>query len=269
MECHVMAVSSVGASANAYAYLQSLLPPKPVDGSQGSTDAVTQLLDAFYPNGNAGPRTTSAADPTPSATGTTVVAPATSPPFSPDTLSTLMSAQEQQPDASGYVASRAAQVFGEFDTDGDQQISKSEFENVFGANADTSKVDGLFNALDTNGDGSVSQDELTSAAQASHARHHHHHFHAGRAVGEMLDALLNSGTQGASASTAPNSDGSSTTTITYSDGSKVSLTSPSGDNTGSSGTGTGSANDRNLLEQLIRQQAQFLSVSPGQTLTSV
>jgi hypothetical protein len=271
MECHVMAVSSVGASTNAYAYLQSLLPPEPVDGSQKSTDPVTQLLDAFYPSGTAGPPTTSTADPTQSTTGATTAAPATAPPFSPDTMSTLMSAQEQQPGANGYVAARAANVFGEFDTDGNGQISKTEFEDVFGANADGSKVDGLFNALDANADGSISQDELTSAAQASHAQHHHHHhFHGGRGVGGVLDALLNSGTQGASASTASNSDGSSTTTITYADGSKVSLTSPpGGSDTGSSGTDTGSADQRNLLEQLIRQQAQFLSVSPGQTLTSI
>jgi Ca2+-binding EF-hand superfamily protein len=44
---------------------------------------------------------------------------------------------------------------------------------VFGSGADTSKVDGLFNALDANSDGSVSLDELTSAAQQAKGHHRH------------------------------------------------------------------------------------------------
>jgi hypothetical protein len=148
---------------------------------------------------------------------------------------------------------------------------------VFGSNADMSKVDGLFNALDGNGDGSVSLDELTSTAQASHARHHGHHHHGGggQGIGQTIDAVLTSGTQGASVDSTSNADGSSTTTISYADGSKVALTTPAGsgdwggDSTSGSGnTGSGNSNYASLLEELIRLQAQVLSVSSSQSLTS-
>jgi hypothetical protein len=194
----------------------------------------------------------------------------------------LISAQEQPSGGNPFVTARASSLFSQLDANGDGQVSQSEFENIFGSNADVSKVDGLFNALDGNGDGSVSLDELTSAAQASHAHHHGHHHHAGggEGVGQTIDALLTAGTQGASVGSTTNADGSSTTTISYADGSKVALTTPSGsgdsggDSTsGSSGSSSANANSRNanytsLLEQLIRLQAQVLSVSSGQSLTS-
>jgi hypothetical protein len=56
-------------------------------------------------------------------------------------------------------------------------------------------------------DGSVSQNELTSAMQASHAHHHHHHANRSQGADDIVQALM-SGTQGASASTTSNSDGS-------------------------------------------------------------
>jgi len=265
-----MSVTSVGGANSAYAYLQSLLPPS-ADGSAGmqSTDPVTQLLQAFYPNGASGPSgsadgATSGADPNSS------IPPAL--PFSPDTMSALMSVQEQQPTANPFVTARSEALFGQMDANGDGQVSKSEFENIFGPNADMSKVDGLFNALDSNGDGSVSQDELTSAVQASHAHHHGHHHHVDSdqdAGGGLLQALMASGTQGATADIASNPDGSSTTTISYADGSKVSLTSPAGSSdAGPSDTGSASANSNNLLEQLIQLQAQYLSMSASQSFTT-
>ena len=48
-----MTVSSLGASTSAYSYLQSLLPQQPDDSKRtGSSDPVTELLKAFYPNGS-------------------------------------------------------------------------------------------------------------------------------------------------------------------------------------------------------------------------
>jgi hypothetical protein len=269
-----MTVSSLGASTNAYSYLQSLLPQQPDDSKRtGSSDPVTELLKAFYPNSSteagAGPPDASGG----SGTGTLS-------PFNHDTMMALMSAQEQPSSGNQLVTARAQSLFSQLDVNGDGQVSQSEFENIFGSNADTSKVDGLFNALDGNGDGAVSLDELTSAAQASHAHHHGRRHHGGQSIGQTIDALLTSGTQGASVDSTSNADGSSTTTISYADGSKVALTTPAGSGdsggdstsgTGSGGTNSGNTNSGNsnyasLLEQLIRLQAQVLSVSSSQSL---
>lgn len=272
-----MTVSSVGASASAYYYLQSLLSPRSADGGQASGAPVNDLLHAFYPNGT---QSGSGSDSS-NAASSSGAAPA-GPLFSPDTMMSLMSLQEQPPGANPFITARAQALFSQLDADGNGQISKSEFEDVFGSNADLSKVDGLFNALDGDGDGSVSQDELTSAMQASHAHHHHHHA---KPNADIVQALM-SGAQGATATTTSNSDGSSTTTISYSDGSSVSLTtaaaaanSGSADSgstdSGSSGTGSSSTSYFNLLEQLIRLQAQSLSAfasqnqATSQTLASV
>src|SRR5262245_16855792 len=265
-----MTVSSVGASASAYYYLQSLLPPPSTDGGQASGDPVTQLLNAFYPSGTQ-------SDPaTDSAGGTSSSAGAATPLFSPDTMTSLMSVQEQPSGVNPFVAAHAQALFSQLDANGDGQVSKSEFEDIFGSNADMSKVDGLFNALDGNGDGSVSQDELTSAMQASHAHHHHHHHaNPGEGVGDIVQALL-SGAHGATANTTSNSDGSSTTTISYTDGSSISLNTPAAStnagstdfgstDSGSSGAGSNSTGYFNLLEQLIRLQAQSLSALASQT----
>src|SRR5215467_129751 len=279
-----MTVSSVGASSSAYYYLQSLLPPASADG-EAPSDPVDQLLNAFYPNGTA--QSGSSGDSTDGTSGSSGTAPC--PAFSTDNMSSLMSLQEQPSGANPFVTERSQELFSQLDTNGDGQISKSEFENAFGSGADQSKVDGLFNALDANGDGSVSQDELTSAMQASHAAHHHHHGGSGQGAGDILQAL-SSDTQGATTNTTTNADGSSTTTISYADGSSVSLTTPQAStdsgsaNSGSADSGStnsGSANTAsadsssadnssnstnyfNLLEQLIRLQAQSLSALASQ-----
>ena len=261
-----MTVSSAGASAGAYYYLQSLLPPRSADGGQASGDPVNDLLHAFYPNGT---QSGSGSDSS-NAASSSGAAP-TRPLFSPDTMMSLMSVQEQPAGANPFVTARAQALFSQLDGDGDGQISKAEFEDIFGSNADLAKVDGLFNALDSDGDGAVSQDELTSAMQASHAHHHHHH--AKPNAGDIVQALM-SGAQGATATTASNSDGSSITTISYTDGSSVSLTTPatSADagstdpgSTGSGSSGRGSSSYFNLLEQLIRLQAQSLSALASQS----
>jgi hypothetical protein len=274
-----MTVSSLGASTSAYSYLQSLLPQQADDGKRtGSSDPVADLLKAFYPNSSAD------AGASPDAAGGGGTGTLTF--FNHDTMTALMFAQEQPSGDNPFVTARAQSLFSQVDANADGQVSQSEFENIFGSDADTSKVDGLFNALDGNGDGSVSLDELTSAAQASHAHHHgHHHGGGGQGIGQTIDALLTSGSQGASVDSTSNADGSSTTTISYADGSKVALTTPSGsgdsagDSTSGSGgtsstntnpgnTSSGDTNYASLLEQLIRLQAQVLSVSSSQSLTS-
>ncbi len=263
-----MSVASLGASTSAYSYLQSLLPQQSTSnaGAGGAADPVTELLQAFYPAGSADPSSSRPA----SSSGASPPAPAANVvPFSPDTMRALISIQGQQRDPNSWISSQSQALFGQFDANGDGQISKSEFENVFGSGADMAKVDGLFNALDANGDGSISQDELTSAAEQSHAHHHHHHHvhgMGGRPSGALADLMSPTDLTGATSKTSANSDGSTTTTITYADGSTVAMTTPAASSgSGSSGGGSGGESaDANLLQSLIRLQAQLLSPSgPG------
>jgi len=260
-----MSVGSVGQSTSAYWYLQSLLQQQTASAT-GPSDPVTALLSAFYPSSGGDQAGAAAAAPGSSSSG-----PPSGSLLSPDTLGALIAAQSQQSDPGSRVAAQAQAVFGEFDSDGDGQISKTEFESAFGAGADMSKVDGLFNALDANGDGAISPAELTQAAQEAYAHHHHHHMHGsqgdgggeGSGSGGGLNALLSSTDLiGATAQTTSNPDGSSSTTITYSDGSTVTMTTPptSPDGSGSSGTGSESST-ANLLEKLISWQAQLLAAS--------
>jgi hypothetical protein len=189
-----MSVSSLGGSTGAYSYLHSLLQQQQAsDGSNSATgsDPIKELLSAFYPSSSSAGSATAA---TTSNTSTSSGSPCIS--FSSDTMASLISAQGQQWNPDQAIADRAHTLFGEFDADGDGSISKSEFEGVFGSNADTSKVDGLFSALDANGDGSISEDELTSAAQQAHAQHRHHHGMSG-AEGGLASLLSSSDLTGA------------------------------------------------------------------------
>ncbi len=257
-----MSVSNVGVSSGAYSYLQSILQQEQsTTGAPSAGDPVAALLNAFYPSGSSAPSTSSAPSDGSGAASGSLPNPL---PFSPDTMGALISAQEQAA-PQDRIAAHAQRLFGEFDTDGDGQISKTEFETAFGSGADMSKVDGLFNALDSNGDGAVSQDELTSAARGSHGHHHHHHTQvAGGGQGGGLAELL-SGTDvtGATSATSSNTDGSTTTTISYADGSKVTLTT-------SAAAGVGNSQDSgNLFEQLIKLQSQMLAQSAGAISSSV
>jgi len=254
-----MSLSSVGSSPNAYSYLQSLLQQQSANAGSGSTDPIASLLQVFYPAGANTQPSTSAA----STSGSTQSMPGGLP-FSPGMMGQLLSMQEQwgggMPWGGGSSsASHVQSLFAQFDTNGDGQISQSEFESAFGPNADMSKVDGLFNALDTNGDGSVSLNELTSAAQQSHSHHHHHG--GGSGEGGLLNQLM-SATQGATTQTVANSDGSSTTTISYADGSKVTLTTPAASaapGSSNGGSASGQSPRNNAIENLIRMQAQLLT----------
>jgi hypothetical protein len=262
-----MSVSAVS-SGGAYGYLQSLLQQQSSTNGAGTSDPLASLLETFYPNG-----TSAAPNSATTPTSTTTTADLVSAPtigntqFSSNTLGTLISLQSQQ-SWTDPIAAKAQSVFSEFDTNGDGSISKSEFENVFGSNADMSKVDGLFSALDTNGDGSISQSELTSAAQQSQAQHPHHDCdndmdNSGSGGANDPLASLMSATQGASSATTSNSDGSTSTTITYADGTTVTMNVPAASSSNQTpNNGSGSQNTAyNVLEQLIQLQAQMLAQS--------
>lgn len=182
-------------------------------------------------------------------------------------MSTLLSAQGQQA-ANGP----DAKLFAKLDTDGDGQISKDEFSAAASkAGADSSVADAVFNKIDGNGDGSVTQDELTKADKASRP-HHHHHVHGGgggtQGAGgaqDPLEAMLSSASaSGATTKTSTNADGSTTTTISYADGSKIDMTSAASSASGSAST----ASKSNLLEQLIKLQAQALNLATS-TMSAV
>lgn len=254
---------SVGASSNALSYLQQLLQ----QGSAGVTDPasasdpLSALLQSLSGSG---------ATPDPSATSaaSTGAAPGSGcSSFDAGTMAALISLQGQS--ATGISAQSPSQLFAKLDTNGDGQISQSEFESALGsAGVDTSSADALFAKLDANGDSSISQSELQSA-KGGHGHHHHHHgggeMQASASSGQnALDALLSSaGANGATTQTASNSDGSTTTTISYADGSTVEMTTPvpATSDSGTPSAGTNGQSSANLLEQLIQLQAQLLNTA--------
>lgn len=258
-----MSVSSVG-STNPYSYLQKLLQPDDSDPSEAAapSDPLQSLFQAATGGGNP-------ADPLLAATtpddgsgscGTSQ--------FSPDVMKALLSVQGNQGKSPGKLES----LLGKFDTDGDGQISQSEFETAIGPAADKTKVDELFQKLDTNGDGAISLDELKAALQRAHGGHHHHHSAegagdqggAGGANGsDPLQALLSgAAADGTTSQSTTNADGSSTTTITYADGTKVEMTTPAASSDAAPNAASSNpeaSNFANLLKQLIGLQAQLVA----------
>src|ERR1700722_20345199 len=219
-------------------------------------------------------------------------APSTAPPnpfgsngvaqISPQTMSALIAAQSQS--ASSTTASSSASrdpsqalqdLFSQIDSNGDGELSKSEFENALGAGGtNIAQADDVFSKMDKNGDGSVSLDEMSSALKGSGSKGgHHHHMHAGGSDGSSgangaatsadgsIDPLLQA-LAGATSSSVTNSDGSTTTSITNPDGSKITMTSPAA--TTSSSTATASYN---FLEQMIQRAAQAISSNATQSLS--
>jgi hypothetical protein len=174
---------------------------------------------------------------------------------------------------------KTSQMFATFDTNGDGQISKSEFDSAFSqAGVDGTTTDAAFAKLDANGDGSISQDEL---AKAKHGHGHHHQMagggdtqSGGSSEKSGLDALLSGASAaGATTKSITNADGSTTTTISYADGTSIDMTvaaqSKSGD--GASGNGSNGGSNQassNLLEQLIKLQSQMLTASSS-TMSAV
>ncbi len=277
-----MSASAVG-SSSAYSYLQWPFQSGSTSGSNSSsganpTDALQSLFDAITGGGNSSDPLMAALGQD-SGSGGSDSSSSTSglPQFSPDMMSALLSMQSGQ---GGPAAGIAQDVIAKFDTNGDGQVSQSEFEQAIGSGADQSGVDALFNKLDSNGDGSVSADELQSAMQKAHAGggHHHHHVEDSSGSGQQqggsdpLQALLSGASaDGTSSQTSTNADGSSTTTITYADGTKLEMTTPadSGDSSGSS-TGSGNPNSfnfGNLLKMMVNLQAQLTSSTSTMNLS--
>ncbi|MGB6350290.1 MAG: EF-hand domain-containing protein [Pseudolabrys sp.] len=254
---------SVSASNNALAYLQQLLQ----SGSGGVGAPSTDPLLAL------GQTLTGAEGASQPQAGTSPIGSGSAPTFETGTLAALISLQGQS--ASAVVGQSPSDLFSRLDTDGDGQISKTEFEQALGAvGVDTQSADALFGKLDANNDGNVSPSEIAKG------RGHHHHHHAessdasqsGGSQQDGLSALLNStDISGATTQTATNSDGSTTTTISYADGTSVSMTTPAAtQNSGSSNNGTssdgtanngssGPGNNNNLIEELIRMQSQLVT----------
>ena len=258
---------SVGSSSDALSYIQSLL--QSLANTAGNVAGVGSIGDMF-----AGASTDGASgSPTQSGTSTSAFGPAP-PPFQNGTMAALIALQGQNTTGAGGAQS----LFGKLDSDGDGAVSKSEFEGALGqSGVDTSSADALFSKLDRNGDGSIDQGELTSATKRGHGRHHNGMAAAGTGGGDggSADSLLNAtGADGAKTQTATNADGSSTTTISYADGSTVTLTTPAAP-TGGASTDSGSSTQAaaksggiNLIEQLIKMQAQ-LGSQQGTTVSAL
>lgn len=245
---------SVGASSNALSYLQSLLAQ--ATSGAGIATSASDPLSALMQS-PAGPST--ATDP--STSGTAAASQSCSP-FGSNTMAALISLQGES--ASGMTAQSPSQLFAKIDTNGDGQISKSEFETALGGvGVDSSTADSLFAKLDTNDDGSISQSELASA-KPGHG--HGHHVHGGGAAqgsgGSGAGASSSStSADGTTTQSTTNPDGSTTTSITYSDGSVVSMTTPvaAQNDSGTADSSTGNQNNANLLQRLIQLQSQLLS----------
>jgi hypothetical protein len=252
---------ALGAASSALDALQSLTSSK--SKSPQSTGFTQNPTDPFDTANNS----TQTGSPPP------VVGGAGFTQISPATMSTLIAAQGQSSTATATSAATTASaptdpssalkdLFSQIDTNGDGQISKTEFENTLGAGGtNIAQADDVFNKLDANGDGSVSIDEMSKALQGTHGGHHHHHVAdsggSNGASGPNSDALLKA-LDGASSTAVTNSDGSTTTSITNADGSVITMTSPAATKSSSSATAS-----YNFLEKMIQRAAQ--AVSSGAT----
>ena len=260
---------AIGSSSDALSTIQSLL--QSVGNAAGNAAGVGPVGDWLASAGKAAGQG-GGASANPQAFG---LAP---PPFKDSTMAALIALKGQ--DAGSSNGTGGAQgLFSKIDTDGDGKITQSELESALGGSGvDPKSADALFSKLDRNGDGSVDLGELTSATRRGHGRHHHQMAAGGGAGGDSqggVDALLNAtGADGAKTQTATNADGSSTTTITYADGSTVTMTTPAAPATGaSSGSGAATqsasgASPVNMIEQLIKMQAQLIA-KQGATVSAV
>ncbi len=254
---------SISASSNALSYIQQLLQAGSSGVGATSTDPLL-TLDPTLTGANGSDQSQTGIPPIGSGVGSS---------FEPGTLAALISLQGQS--ATGVVGQSPSDLFSQLDTDGDGQISKTEFEQALGAvGVDSQSADALFGKLDANSDGSISPSEIGKA----HGHGHHHHQQAnstdstqagGAQQGGLSSLLSSSDITGATTQTATNADGSTTTTISYADGTSVSMTtaaapqndtSSNNDSTNSGSTGSsGSNNNNNLIEQLIQLQSQLVT----------
>ena len=265
---------ALGAASSAVDALQSLISSKSTSQTTGFTQSSTS---PFYITNS--PTQTGSQPPVTGGSGFTQI--------SPETMSALLAAQSQSStatststasttSASTDPSSALLDLFSQIDSNGDGQISKTEFESALGAGGtNLAQADDVFSKLDANGDGSVSLDEMQKALQGAGGKGGHHHHHVAdsdgdstgstsgtsgpTAGGSSTDALLQA-LSGASSTAVTNSDGSTTTSITYADGSSVMMTTPAASTTSASGTSSSSATSSyNMIEQMIQREAQAIS----------
>ena len=160
---------ALGAASSILEAFQSLTTPKPSSpqtaGLSQSPTGPFDIASSSAPSGSSAPA--------PGPNGCSQLSPAT--------MSALLAAQGQSSTAAGTPASTTRSdalkdLFSQLDTNGDGQISKSEFENGLGAGGtNIAQADDVFNKLDANGDGSVSLDEMQKALQGAQGKGGHHH----------------------------------------------------------------------------------------------
>jgi hypothetical protein len=163
-----MSISTLAIPASPSLPLPSLVSRPPNVPSPNQLNEVLKAFDPSAVNDQSNSSATSE-NGSSSTTGTS---------FSAESMTALISAQEQQASAGGEIAlpqldrpsNLAKTLFTKIDGDGDGKISASEFEKVFGSNADKAKVNDLFDSIDTDGDGSLSQNELATALQMSDSK---------------------------------------------------------------------------------------------------
>jgi len=155
-------------------------------------------------------------------------------------------------------------VFGKLDSDGDGKVTSAELNGAFGSQ-NQKVADFVMGKLDKDGDGAISKAEFTAGTTRGGRRHH-----GGPPPAQGLEALM-SAANGAKAQTTTGTDGATTTTITYADGSKVSMTSVAAVNSdNSANTNSPAKSQANLLQQLIKLQAQLTqSVSTSTSVATV
>jgi hypothetical protein len=184
--------------------------------------------------------------------------------ISPATMSALLDAQSQSSTGSAPTSRSDAlkDLFSQIDTNGDGQLSKTEFESALGAGGtNIAQADDVFGKLDKDGDANVSLNELASALKGKGHHHHHTAYSSSATDGSSSDPFAQA-LQGASSTSVTNSDGSTTTSLTYADGSKVTMTSPAA--TTASSTATSSYN---FIEQMIQREANAISTSASSSLS--
>lgn len=248
----------LGAVSSAFDLLKSLTTKKPSAPPTGVTQSSTEAFSA-----------TSTPPATPQSSGTKPgsFSSLQSGVLSPDMMNALISAQDQASNAStasasGTKSGAMKDLFSQLDSDGNGEISQSEFEDKLGAGGtNTANADSVFGKLDKNHDGSISLDEMASALKADGKDRHHHAANSngtsgsGGSGGSSTDTLLQA-LQGASSTSTTNSDGSTTTSLTYADGSKVTLTTPAASTASSNATSS-----YNFVEQMISREAKAISAS--------
>jgi hypothetical protein len=96
--------------------------------------------------------------------------------FSSQTLSSLISAQEQA-NGDDDLASR---LIGDADADGDGLLSLTEVQSTLGGDdGESTGLTAALGAIDTDGDGKLSASELSAVLEKGKAQHAHHgHRHA-------------------------------------------------------------------------------------------